>query len=83
MDWLSSPLMIPIVGTVFGTVMIIAIVGIVFWYKGRERELQVHQEMQMRQMEHDRRMKELDLERAKVELEKSKVEQKRSTVAAG
>jgi len=83
MDWLSNPMMIPIVGTVFGTVMIVAIVGIVFWYKGRERELQVHQEMQMRQMEHDRRMKELDLERAKIELEKIKVGQARSTVSTG
>jgi hypothetical protein len=83
MDWLTSPIMIPILGTVFGTAMIVAIVGIVFWYKGRERELQVHQEMQMRQMDHDRRMKELELERAKVELEKSKVEQTRSVVSTG
>jgi hypothetical protein len=80
---LSSPLMIPIVGTIFGTVMAVAIVGIVFWYKGRERELQVHQEMQIRQMEHDRRMKELELERSKVELEKSRVDQMRSAVGAG
>jgi len=83
MDWLSNPLLIPIAGTVCGTAMVVAIVGIVFWFKGRERELQVHQEMQIRQMEHDRRMKELELERAKIELEKSKIEQTRSNVSAG
>jgi hypothetical protein len=80
---LGNPIMIPIVGTIFGTVMVVALVGIVFWFKGRERELQVHQEMQVRQMEHERRMKELELERSKVELEKSKVEQSRSAVRAG
>jgi hypothetical protein len=57
-----NPMLIPIVGTVFGTVMIVAIVGIVFWFKARERELQVHQEMRIREMEHQRKMKELELE---------------------
>jgi len=79
----GNPLMIPIVGTIAGTLMIVFIVGIVFWFKGRERELQVHQEMQIRQRKHERRMKELELERVKVELEKSKVEQARSAVSAG
>ena len=62
MDQFSNPLMIPIVGTIFGTVMVVAIVGIVFWFKTRERELLVHQEMQIREMEHQRRMKEIELE---------------------
>ncbi len=65
-----SPLLIPIVGTVFGTAMIVAIVGIVFWFKGRERELQFHQDMRLREMDHQRKMKELE-----VELEKAKARQ--------
>ncbi len=47
-----NPFMIPIVGTIAGTAMIVLIVAIVFWYKNRERELQVHQEMRIREMEH-------------------------------
>jgi hypothetical protein len=62
MDVLSNPFMIPILGIVFGTAMIVAIVGITVWSKTRERELQVHQEMQIRELEHQRRMKELELE---------------------
>lgn len=64
------PFLIPLAGTVFGTVMVVAIVGIVFWFKGRERELQVHQEMGIREMEHQRKMKELELE-----IEKTKARQ--------
>jgi uncharacterized protein HemX len=43
-------------------VMVVAIVGIVFWYKARERELRFHQDMRIREMEHQRKMKELELE---------------------
>jgi len=43
-------------------VMVVAIVGIVFWYKARDRELQFHQDMRIREMEHQRKMKELELE---------------------
>jgi hypothetical protein len=57
-----SPLLIPIAGIVFGTLMVVAVVGIVSWSKGRERELQVHQEMRIREMEHQQKMKELELE---------------------
>ena len=52
--------------------MPVLIVGIVFWYKARDRELQAHQELQIRQMEHERRMKEMEIEKAKIELEKAK-----------
>jgi beta-lactamase regulating signal transducer with metallopeptidase domain len=41
---------------------VVAIVGIVLWYKAHERELQVRQEMRIREMEHQRKMKELELE---------------------
>jgi hypothetical protein len=71
-----SPLMIPVVGTIFGVTMVIAIVGIVFWFKARERELQFHQEMRFREMEHQRKMKELELE-----IEKTKAQQSSTRVA--
>ena len=43
-------------------VMVVAIVGIVSWYKAHEKELQVHQDLRIREMEHQRKMKELELE---------------------
>jgi hypothetical protein len=46
------------------------IVGIVFWYKAREKELQYHQELRFREMEHQKKMKELE-----IELEKTKARQ--------
>jgi hypothetical protein len=70
MDFLSNPFVIPIAGIVFGTVMIVAIVFIVTWSKTRERELQTHQEMRIREMDHQRRMKELELD-----IEKTKARQ--------
>ena len=45
-----------------GMVMVLGIIAIIFWYKTREKELQVHQDMRIREMEHQRRMKELELE---------------------
>jgi len=53
-----------------GILVPVVIVGIVFWYKAREKELQAHQEMRIREMEHQRKMKELELE-----LEKTKARQ--------
>jgi hypothetical protein len=50
-----------------GMVMTLGIVAIVFWFKSRAKELQFHQDLRIREMEHQRKMKELevDLERAK------------------
>ena len=62
MEGIPAPFLIPIVGTISGVLMIVAIVAIVYWHKSREKELQVHQEMRIREMEHQRRMKELELE---------------------
>jgi hypothetical protein len=59
------PTWIPIAGML----MVLGIIAIVFWYKSREKELQVHQDMRIREMEHLRKMKELELE---VEKEKSR-----------
>ena len=48
--------------SVVAILMPLGIVGIVFWYKGREKELQFQQDMRIREMEHHRKMKELELE---------------------
>ncbi len=53
-----------------GMAMVVAIVGIVFWFKNRQKELEVHQDMRIREMEHQRKMKELE-----VELERAKARQ--------
>ena len=66
----NNPLMIPIVGTIAGTLMVVAIVGIVYWFKARDKELQYHQDLRIREMDHQRKMKELE-----VELEKAKAMQ--------
>jgi predicted negative regulator of RcsB-dependent stress response len=50
--------------------MIIAVVAIGGWFKYRERELQIHQQIRTREMEHLQKMKELE-----VELEKAKARQ--------
>jgi predicted negative regulator of RcsB-dependent stress response len=51
-------------------VMIVAVVAIGGWFKYREHELRIHQEMRAKEMEHQQRMKELELE-----LEKTKAKQ--------
>jgi hypothetical protein len=51
-------------------VMIIAVVAIGGWFKYRERELQIHQQIRNREMEHLQKMKELE-----VELERAKARQ--------
>ena len=58
---LDPGIVIPIVAIA----MPLGIVGIVFWYKSREKELQFHQDLRIREMEHQRKMKELELEMEK------------------
>ena len=53
-----------------GILMPVLIVGIVFWFKAHEKDLQFHQDMRIREMEHQRKMKELE-----IELEKTKAPQ--------
>ena len=53
--------------------MVIVIVGFATMRKTRERELDAHRDLRMREMEHERRLKELEIEKAKVELEKTKL----------
>jgi hypothetical protein len=55
-----------------GILMTILIVGIVSMRKMRERELQAHQELRIREMEHERKLKELEIEKARLELEKAR-----------
>jgi hypothetical protein len=40
----------------------VAIVGIVHWYKARDKELQYHQDLRVREMEHQVKMRQLELE---------------------
>jgi hypothetical protein len=51
-------------------VMAIIIVAIGTMRKMREKELQAHQELRIREMEHERKMKEMEIEKARLELEK-------------
>jgi len=59
------PFLIPITGIL----MPVLIVGIIFWFKAHEKDLQFHQDMRIREMEHQRKMKELE-----IELEKAKAQ---------
>jgi hypothetical protein len=56
---------IPIVGVLSGTVMVVAIVAIASFNKHRRQEME--HVLQLRRMEHERRMKELDLELARIQ----------------
>lgn len=40
----------------------IGIVWIVFWYKAREREMEMHESLRVREFEHLQRLKELEVE---------------------
>ncbi len=51
-------------------VMIIAVVAIAGWFKFREHELRIQQEIRTREMAHQEKMKEMELE-----LEKTKAKQ--------
>ena len=56
------PFMIPFAGMLTAVI----IVAVVFWFRGREKELQFHQDMRIREMNHQQKMKELELEVEKV-----------------
>lgn len=53
-------------------VMVVIIVATISFRKMRERELQAHQDLRLREMDHERRLKELEIERLKLEVEKNK-----------
>ncbi len=62
MGILFNPLMIPIAAFL----MTVIIVAIVMWQKAREKELQFHQDMRLREMQHEIKMKELEVEKEKL-----------------
>jgi len=53
--------------------MVIILVAVINFRKMREKELMAHQDLRLREMEHERKLKEMEIERAKLELEKAKV----------
>jgi hypothetical protein len=65
---LHNPFIVPL----GAFLMVIFIVGITSMRKMREHELQAHQELRIREMEHERKLKEMEIEKAKLELEKVK-----------
>lgn len=58
----NLPGMITILLPVAAILMPIAIVWIVFWYKARQRELELQESLRLREFEHLQRLKELELE---------------------
>ena len=53
--------------------MPIGIVGIVFWYKARQREMELQESLRLREFEHLQRLKELELE---IEKTKARAQEK-------
>ncbi|MDR3674099.1 MAG: hypothetical protein P4N24_01325 [Acidobacteriota bacterium] len=66
MNLVNNPDMIPLVGVVASMVTAIAIVGTVYWHKTRTKELQFHQDLRIREMEHQRKIKELEVEMERI-----------------
>ena len=62
------PGLISVLLPVSAILMPIAIVWIVFWYKARQREMELQESLRLREFEHLQRLKELELE-----IEKTKV----------
>lgn len=58
----NLPGMIAVLLPVLAILMTIAIVWIVFWYKARQRELELQENLRLREFEHLQRLKELELE---------------------
>ena len=54
-------------------VMVVLIVAIASVRKMREKELDAHRELRMREMDHEQRMRQMEIEKARLELEKAKV----------
>ena len=52
--------------------MVIIIVALTNFRKMREKELLAHQDLRLREMEHERKLKEMEIEKAKLEVDKAK-----------
>jgi hypothetical protein len=69
MDFWHAGLIVPL----GAFAMVVLIVALKTLGHMREKELQAHQELRTREMEHERRLKELEVEKARLELEKIKM----------
>src|ERR1051326_4283102 len=58
----NLPSMVALLLPILAILMPIAIVWIVFWYKARQRELDLQENLRLREFEHLQRLKELELE---------------------
>lgn len=58
----NLPGLIAVLVPVSAILMPIAIVWIVFWYKARQREMELQESLRLREFEHLQRLKELELE---------------------
>jgi hypothetical protein len=76
MNFPINPLLVPLVGVISLMVTGVVVVAIVFWFKARDKELQYHQDLRIREMEHLKKMKELE-----IELEKTKARSSTSQAA--
>ena len=52
----------PVLICIFAFLLVFAIVAVTLWYKARVRELAAHQDLRVREMEHQRNLKQLELE---------------------
>jgi hypothetical protein len=69
MQILENPFLIPL----GAFLMVVLIVAIVAFRNMREKELAAHQELRMREMEHERKLKEMEIEKARLELERARL----------
>jgi hypothetical protein len=67
----NLPGLIALLIPVAAILMPIGIVWIVFWYKARQREMELHENLRMREFEHLQRLKELELEIEKTRAQSS------------
>lgn len=63
--------LVPLVGTIAGCAMIVMIVAIVFWNRARTKEMDIHREMRLREMEHERNLKQMELDIEKLKASRS------------
>lgn len=61
-DFLFSPFIVPTVAILAG----VAFIGTSAWRKVREKEMLLDQELRLKEMEHQQKMKEMELELARL-----------------
>lgn len=62
MNTLPWDVIAPLLLGLFAILIAFAIVAVTLWYKARVRELAAHQDLRVREMEHQRNLKQLELE---------------------